>query len=116
MSRKIEGIKIDNGENCQGMLYLSEDDKVEMSTFDIKERYPAQPRSWSMNVRSLGMAVITRGSGVFRQKNEPSIPFEAGDVIEITPGEKYAYEGDFGMVTTWSPPFEKDQYTEEVEE
>ena len=113
MTRKLEGVKVDNGENCQGLMYLSSDGKVEMTVFTMRNRYPSADHSWAMNIRSLGVMAITEGTGRLLQKDEPPIDFEAGDTLEITPGDRYAYQGDFTAVTTWNPPFDKDQYREE---
>ncbi len=107
---KIEKVPFQNGSTCRGDNYVVSDGSMDMARIRIDGRYPEDPKQWALNKVSRGIAHVVIGVATLHLKDEPRILVSANETVEIPPNTHYAWSGHFDMVTTWSPPFNLEQY------
>ena len=110
---KLEGVPFKNSETCEGKAFAVPGASVDLSVIEINGRYPENGWAWNREVHE--MVYVKRGRGNLAVKNGEITNLNEGDVVSVTPGQKFAWSGDMTLIMACSPPFGSSQYNLEEE-
>lgn len=99
--------KFKNSELCIATEYEFKDKDIDLSTAEIKGRYPES--GYCVNTKVKEMIFVISGGGRICTENE-TIIFKKGDSILIDKGEKYFWDAVCEVVMACTPAWTPEQH------
>ena len=96
-----------NSDYCIATEYPLGDEDLDFATVQISGRYPDQGRV--MNVVSKEACFILKGGGLIVVEGK-EVLLDEGDLVLVTAGEKYFWEGTITIAVTCRPPWSSEQH------
>lgn len=96
-----------NSELCIATEYNFKDKDIDISTAEIKGRYPEN--GYCVNTEVKEMIYVISGSGKIITESK-IITFKQGDAILIDKGEKYRWDAECTVVMACSPAWTPEQH------
>lgn len=97
-----------NSEECRGVAVVPEDAPTDIAVIEITGRYPES--GWAVNLEVHEIVHITRGFGSVAIMGAELQDLCAGDIVYISPGKAFAWDGHMELVMACTPPFDPNQY------
>lgn len=96
-----------NSEACTVIDYWTDDKDINGAVIELSGRYPDKGRA--MNLECKEMAYIIKGSGRVVVEGEET-KLNEGDLVLISPGEKFFWEGNMQIFMPCTPAWHHEQY------
>lgn len=109
---KLDGVPFKNSETCEGIAYVAENAPLDLSVIRISGRYPE--RGWAVNETVHEIVLVRQGSGNLALKDAELQSLCEGDVAVVSPGQRFAWQGEMELVMACSPQFTANQYKMET--
>lgn len=106
-----DGEEFRNSDVCYGRSYVASD-QVDVAKISIRGEYPA--RAWAYNEEAHEMAVIISGTGWLEVRGEQRRELAEGDVVYLSPLERFRWGGEFDMIVSCGPAFDPAKYHTEA--
>lgn len=98
-----------NGKTCTAIEYPLGDKDINGAIIELNGRYPE--RGNVVNLKCKELAYIIKGSGRLTVENKKT-EIKEGDLVLISSGEKYFWEGDLVMFVPCTPAWYPEQHQE----
>ena len=103
---KKDQSKIFNVGDLIAREYPTRNPNISCALVELKGRHPKD--GWISNQDCTELVFFIRGSAVLTTEKE-SVQFNEGDVVILSPKEKYYWEGDCTLLTPTTPPWTPEQ-------
>lgn len=104
---KNQTIEHKNSENCVVNEYPIEDKEINFAIADVSSRYPET--GFATNTICKEIVYVQEGSGKVIV-NSIEYTLQCGDVILISPNEKFYWDGNMTLHIACTPAFTSDQH------
>lgn len=105
--KQKDAIKHEHAPNCTVYEYPMHNKEINIAVADITSRYPDE--GYAINHKCTEMGYVIKGSGKLVTEDK-RVLLAAGDVILISAGEKYYWEGTLTVVMPVTPAWYPEQH------
>lgn len=99
-----EGQEFRNSDVCYGREYKPESNNIDVAKISIKGQFPAGNK-WGYLEESHEMAVVVKGEGYAETKDGNRYDLVEGDVLYVSPMERFRWGGNMDLIVTCGPAF-----------
>jgi mannose-6-phosphate isomerase-like protein (cupin superfamily) len=109
--RKQEAKSYQNNGFCIAVEYSTGDKDISVALIELTGRYPS--KGTVLNERCKELAYVIKGSGKLVLNNK-AFSLAEGDLVSISPGEKYFWDGNMTLLMPCAPAWYPKQHKEIV--